>query len=675
MKMTIARRPLVALAVVILASATLVACKGGGDGPALRAEAPLVVVSSTESAAWLRLLRSSGIAARVGTLAEALDRTAAVVPSTTDLVPDQRRKVTAWVERGGRLVTSHDALLDALGFEREATARKVDQLEVAQVGTARWPVPFDVKGLRPGGHLRDALPTARGNGLAVQVTSRLGKGRILALALDPFADKRKGYELFPWLGRDVQTTTRAPDGPARLGAEVYFDPGGLRGPPGEIAEVVGDVKAVHVAAWNFDFNNPADDYDYDALIAAMHAKGVLVYAWLEPPFVTLKFWDDHPECRERTGTGREAKVDWRLLIALEDPKCFQLAATAWTRFLAKHDFDGINVAELYFEPDIKLDNFTPFHPTALKRFGGDPVKDRDAFLRWRTDLVVELNDAMLRMLNGLPAAKGLDFQLTVIDDRLDPAHGQIVGSDITRLAEVAKANGASLQIEDPFTVWTEGPLRYDRLQGDVKNLMPAGQAYIDINVVDREDARPTLKMTGAELSLAAASAGAAGRLGVYSAGSTPVADLHRIPRAMAGAARVFDEGTSAPWTTLASATAGPAATRLTVDGKRWPASAGVAVVPPGEHRLVWSKGAPVGPGLVRLTAEIGSASVTPRSLTFRYDSRLRPLAVLDRKARALTVDGEGAPLDVLDGSDGRTVRLPAGNHTVRIETEAAAPSS
>jgi hypothetical protein len=528
-----------------------------------------------------------------------------------------------------------------------------------------------VAGLRAGGDLQEASGVARGNGLDVQSLSRLGRGSILALAVDPFAGGRSGHELFPWLGRQVQALTGAPSGPRRLGAEVYFDPGGLKGPPGEIAAILGDVRAVHVAGWNMDFNDPANDYDYAALITALHAKGVLVYAWLEPPFVTLRFWDAHPECRERTGSGREAEVDWRKLIALEDTACYTMAWEVWNRLLTRFDWDGVNVAELYFEPDLEPANFTPFHRSALRRFRGDPVRDRERFLDFRTDLVVELNDALLRSLNGLPNARQLDFQLTAIDDRLDPDLGRLVGSDIGRLAEVAARNGASLQVEDPFTVWTDGPLRYDRLAGEVRSLMPAGQAFIDVNVVDRPGGRPTPKMTGGELALATMSAGVTGRLGVYSAGTVPAADLRRMSGSLAGSAAVFDTGVRAPWTVVVEAPEGRSARRLDVDGQPWPASAGVAVVPPGEHALTWSNGAARGPGLVRLTAEIGSASVAEGALTFRYDARGRAMATLDRQARSLTVDGASASLQVVPGTDANVVWLPPGNHEVTIQTASA----
>jgi hypothetical protein len=491
---------------------------------------------------------------------------------------------------------------------------------------------------------------------------------VLALAVDPVDVGLSGHELLPWLGRQVVAATKPPAGPTRLGAEVYYDPGGLDGSPGEIADVLGDVRAVHVAGWNLDFTDPSANFDYAALISALHAKGVLVYAWLEPPFVTLQFWEAHPECRERTASGRDAAVDWRKLVALEDSTCFTAAWDVWRRLLTQYDWDGVNVAELYFEPDVKPEDFTPFSAAALKRFKGDPVADRERFLDFRTDLVVELNDAMLRNANGLPNASKLDFQLTVIDDRLDPGLGRRVGSDVGRLAAGAARNGASLQIEDPFTQWAEGPLRYDRLVADIDGVMPAGQVLIDVNVVDRNGARPTTKMTGGELALATMAAGRPGRLAVYSAGTTPPSDLRRLPASLAGAAEVFDSGVKAPWTVTVRAPTN-AARRLDVDGSPWPAAAsGEAVVPPGEHRLSWSKGAARGPGLVRLTAEIGTASVATDRLTFRYDARVRPLAVVDRAVTGVRIDGAESPLEAVPGSDGKVVRLPSGTHEAVLLT-------
>jgi hypothetical protein len=639
------------------------------SAPEPLATAPLVVVAADDAGPWVRVLRAEGLAARVGTLDEATGRTSAVIPTSVDLVAAQLDQIETWLERGGRLVTAHRELLEHLGYLRESKARVVPQVEVEGLGPAQLPEAVSIQGLRAGKKLSRFTSVARGGGLDVQALSEHGDGKLLALAADPFDDERIGHELFPWLGRQVAALTGAPAGPKRVGGEVYFDPGALRGSPGDIAEVLADVRAVHVAGWNYDFNDPANDYDYTALIDALHAKGVLVYAWLEPPFVTLRFWDDHPQCRERTASGREAHVDWRKLIALHDQRCFEQAWASWSQLLTSHDWDGVNVAELYFEPDVVPEDFTPFHPSIKRRFPGDPVRDRERFLDFRTDLVVELNDQFLRSLNGLPNAAELDFQLTVIDDRLDPELGRLVGSDIDRLAEVAKANGASLQVEDPFTQWAKGPLRYEGLADEVAGLLPGGQAFIDVNVVERAGARPTSVMTGTEFALAVMAAARPGRLGLFSAGTIPAVDLHRLPGAMAGMAEVFDTGVRAPWTVTVSAPDDRRQARLDVDGEPWPTGAGHALIPPGEHRLTWSGGRARGPGLLRLTAEIGIASVEPDALTFSYDARVRPLAVLDRAATGITIDGEADELVTEPGSDARVVRLPSGTHSVRITTD------
>ena len=57
------------------------------------------------------------------------------------------------------------------------------------------------------------------------------------------------------------------------------------------------------------------------LIEACHRNAILVYAWLELPHVSEKFWADHPEWREKTGVGQDAQLDWRKLMNLQNPDC------------------------------------------------------------------------------------------------------------------------------------------------------------------------------------------------------------------------------------------------------------------------------------------------------------------------------------------------------------------
>ena len=59
------------------------------------------------------------------------------------------------------------------------------------------------------------------------------------------------------------------------------------------------IAALQVAAWHYWESDPASDQYLRRLIEACHCNAILVYAWFEPPHVSDKFWDQHPEWREK----------------------------------------------------------------------------------------------------------------------------------------------------------------------------------------------------------------------------------------------------------------------------------------------------------------------------------------------------------------------------------------
>jgi hypothetical protein len=197
--------------------------------------------------------------------------------------------------------------------------------------------------------------------------------------------------------------------------------------------------------------------------------------------------------------------------------------------------------------------------------------------------------------------------------------------------------------------------------------MPPHAALIDVNVVPREGAHPTSQMEGAELGLALGSATASlGRLAIYALGTLTAQDIDLLPRAMAASTSTTDLGVFGPWTVQVTAPSDEDA-RLKVDGIPWPAGPGVAVVPAGNHVLQWSRGRPAGPGLSAFSGELGTARVTPASLTFSYDARPDAYAVVTRRPASLAVDGKPARLDaVADPAGGWVVRVPTGTHTAHL---------
>jgi hypothetical protein len=309
---------------------------------------PLLVLAATDAGVWVQLLRASGASARVGTLDEMLERRAGVITPGAELVAGHTEAVRRWVARGGRAVSAHAGVLRAVGFSRPAEVT-VDRASMDGLD-ARWPQPDTVRPLAAGGSLVDFRAHASGAGATLVASARLGRGAVLAVAMDPIKRGEAGYERLPSLGRLMASWTEAPPGPARTAAEIYVDPTTFPGTATELAARLAGAGTVHVAGWHLDA------HPYEALIDALHAQGVLAYAWLDGPAVGGTLWDDHPECREQTAAGRDAQAGGRKLVALEEPACMDLAWKTWERLVTSYPWDGVNVSGL--------------HPTTRRRWPG-----------------------------------------------------------------------------------------------------------------------------------------------------------------------------------------------------------------------------------------------------------------------------------------------------------------
>ena len=93
-------------------------------------------------------------------------------------------------------------------------------------------------------------------------------------------------------------------------------------------------------------------------------RHTIVYCWLEPPMVSQKFWNKYPKWREKTAVLKDAKVSWRYLMNFADENCRKKAFSEIESLLMSYDWDGVNVAELYFESPggpAYPENFTPMN--------------------------------------------------------------------------------------------------------------------------------------------------------------------------------------------------------------------------------------------------------------------------------------------------------------------------
>lgn len=134
------------------------------------------------------------------------------------------------------------------------------------------------------------------------------------------------------------------------------------------------IRHISFSAW---YDLPEYRVFLHRFLLAAHQRGMQVEAWLELPMVSIPFWQQHPEWRQRTASGRPAQVDWRYLMALENPDCLRAVTAYVARLINAHDWDGINLAEVYFESPGQgfegVNVFTPMNdlvpatvPTAIR---------------------------------------------------------------------------------------------------------------------------------------------------------------------------------------------------------------------------------------------------------------------------------------------------------------------
>jgi hypothetical protein len=427
------------------------------------------------------------------------------------------------------------------------------------------------------------------------------------------------------------------------------------------------ISGLHVAAWHFYEPDAGRDAYLKQLIEACHRTGILVYAWLELPHVSEKFWQDHPEWREKTAVLQDAHLDWRKLMNLNNRDCSRAVAAGVKSLVGRFDWDGINLAELYFESLEGIANpsrFTPMNTDLRSEFqkarGFDPIEifgsRRDAasqrmFLDFRSDLVRRMQEQWIGELEAIrKTAPHLELVLTHVDDRLDTGMRDAIGADAARVLPLLGKHSFTFLVEDPATVWHLGANRYRQLAERYRALTPyRDKLGIDLNIVERyQNVYPTRQQTGIELFQL-----------VHAASP----DLDLLPSAAAAVSRIetiggklvveSPNGVGIPWK-------GGAA----VDGQAWPlASAETLWLPPGGH-AVEHIGAESPLRIERFTGTIRSASVAGGArVEFSYQSASRAIAVLSGEVRRIEVDGEEhAPRR----AGPRAIFLPRGQHVVSL---------
>ncbi len=285
---------------------------------ALQLGAQSFAVLPSGTASWSNLLGS------VGLQQEAPEHAAVVVARAGT---PAAAEWDARVQAGTLLVLEGESPL-AASFGFHATANAAQLTSIEDVHRAALPVVLE-KSLEISRFEipKDAKVFARERWTAAPLIAgfKHGKGAVLWVILDPGV---QGYERFPYLLQAMHDLGMEPPvRSARLWA--FFDYSYRTRVDVEYFAKrwrKAGVAGLHVAAWHFyDAEAGRDEY-LKKLIEACHRNGILVYAWVELPHVSEKFWNDHPEWREKTAVQQDAQLDWRKLMNLQNRDCFKAAS-------------------------------------------------------------------------------------------------------------------------------------------------------------------------------------------------------------------------------------------------------------------------------------------------------------------------------------------------------------
>jgi hypothetical protein len=637
---------------------------------------PYFSVLSGDAGAWPEILSSIGLQRQPAAVARVV-----VVRAGAAASPEWSSRV----EQGAILVLEGESpLAEMFGFRPGNQKVRVNSL--TDVHNPKLSIIWE-KGLDlpvfeipPGAQV---FARERWTGAPLTAGLRRGAGAVLWVAAAP---GERGYERFPYLPNALCDLGMDPPFRSdRLWA--FFDSSyRLRVDLDYFAERwrKSGIAALHVAAWHFYEPDPERDQYLAKLIEACHREGILVYAWLELPHVSENFWADHPEWREKTALLQDAQLDWRKLMNLTNRDCFRAVSAGVKQLVGRFDWDGVNLAELYFESLEGIGNparFTPMNGDVRAQFrsknGFDPIElfgarkdaaSRKAFLDFRSELVWKMQEDWLGEVEALRRGKpNLDLVLTHVDDRFDAGMRDAIGADAARVLPLLDRHSFTFLIEDPATIWNLGPQRYQTLAERYAALTPRRERLaIDLNVVERyQNVYPTKQQTGAELfELVHRASTGFQRVALYFESSLQEPDLKLLPSASAAVTRMESSG---PKTVVESAAGvgvpwkGP----VMVDGRPWPVADGETVwLPAGAHTL---EAAPerAAPRLVRLNADLKTARISsPTAIEFSYQSTARAIAILDRPPLRLKIDGADERLKL---AGPKTLLLPRGQHSVVIE--------
>ncbi len=531
------------------------------------------------------------------------------------------------------------------------------------------------------------------------VSGTRGKGRFILSAIPLEPKDGMVFQYFPFLAQAIVDDLHVAPTLAADNLCAYVDFGGEpKLDPGVVVAKLKQwsVREVHLGAF---YQSETFLKFLPRFLAAAHQQGIVVYAWLEYPMVSQEFWDKHPEWREVTASGRRAIMDWRLHMALEDPACFQAVADLTRRLVLDYDWDGVDFAELYFEAERDIfrhpGDFTPMHPTFRKlfeqRYGVDPItlfergspnfgpgnsKLREEMKDYRVELITELTRRFMEVLLSCREKKPyLQTTLTFIDALRDPSVTERYGVDPLRLLAMQQKYGFSVEVEDPYTVWSSAPDRY-RAIGEYyrPRLAPGTPFTIDVNVVNRNSpTSPLNRPRGLELyELLSNVASQVDLVTLYAYSTFSADDMRLVPFVLAAQQSTIGQEGKVTAKRQVYWRADTRGQTVYLDGHLWPCRSDAQVlIPAGVHKVeLRRESTETGHDPLQIENVNGTvldAKQSGERVSLNYESRGRCYVTLNRAPKSVQCDGAHAAAGVLTQGGIVCLVFPQGKHHIDLE--------
>ena len=678
-----------------------------------RATPHLSVEESNDQESFRSALNAFGIQIRllaadqVATAGALLSKVVVVPYASARRLPEAAQQVLLrHVQGGGRLVLDGEsAIAGKLGIRFEGR-----RLPVQRIHDLNFPdIPLDWKQIAdfpkfsaPRGAKPLFVEPESQSVLGVLGESGQGSYLFLGPLFDPHS--ALGISRFPSLFQTLRASFGLQPLARRPQLEIYFDPGLRAGI--SIERLVRSwrsfgVKVVYAAAWAADYRKW--DFNYPYFIDLCHKNGILVYAWFELPQVNEKFWDAHPEWREKTASGGSTYGSWRLLMNLQNRDCRRAAIAEVLNILGEFAWDGVNIAELSYDTDhgpLNPAKYVPMNDDVRRDFaaaqGFDPLllfdpasayfwqknpKAFERFDRFRSEIVTSWHREILETLMPLCRKNGWELVVTMLDSLHSPTLTRDTGVNSESILALMDKYPFTLQVEDPAEFWSQPPNRYATFVDTYLKRVPDRRRLIfDLNVIPSRNAAKTLLPTNAQTGIEFAqmlhhASRASGRVAVYAESTLLPQDFEVMDSVLAHGTQVsLQPGrllVDTPRTVLIRVDPNKS---YRLDGQLWPfREFRQLIVPAGRHEIVevqqkmqWIDWNLLTLTLKSLQGELLEGSTTQRGLRFRYSSSTRAVALLTKQPYQVWLDGQEFPVKTGFYQGDWSINLPPGDHQVEI---------